>query len=237
MRLPVLLAVPLVSLPALVAMPAQAALVQYAYTATVSKIAEIPGGTGTVNWLDSSTLAGPTISVGNTWTGTFFYDTDLALDTYQPGPEEHGSYQMYTGAIGSTITDAQTGLSFSSDPALSWLSRLSVQDSPDGAGSDSLSFTAHRSGTDFETGSFWFHDLHGNALASSAVPSSLALGDFQFARVSYSFLQDGTNNWMSADADITSLTLVTAPVPEPSTYAMLGLGLAALAMTKKLRRA
>jgi hypothetical protein len=103
--------------------------------------------------------------------------------------------------------------------------------------SDFLSLTTHASGAGFETGRFWFHDLYGNAFSSSVPPASLQLGDFQFASVSYSFLQNGTDNWMNAEANITSLTLVTAPVPEPSTYAMLGLGLAALAMTKRFRRA
>ncbi|WP_165390940.1 PEP-CTERM sorting domain-containing protein [Pseudoduganella lutea] len=229
--------VPVLLLSAVVAMPAQAAIVTYQFTANVSGLTEHPGGTEIYNNVESSSSAGPTISVGDTWTGTVSWNTDLTLGSYQPEQPEQASYRLYEGFMGATITDAQTGLSYSSDADLAWLALMQVHDGVAGAESDFLSIGTHASGAGFESGDFFFFNYDGSSLSGDAPPASLNFADYFTATVSYSFLDVGTENWMQANANITSLTLVTAPVPEPSTYAMLGLGLAALAMTKKLRRA
>jgi hypothetical protein len=183
-------------------------------------------------------MAGPVISLGNTWTGSFSFDTDLVAEGWQPSQPEHGTYHMYQGFMTSTINDASTGLAFSTSPDLTWLGLMSVHDSTSG-GSDFVAIDTHAydSNSDFVSGRFWFHDLYGDALSNGSPPASLSLADFQFATAEFSFLSTHNGDFMTASADITSLTLVTAPVPEPSTYAMLGMGLAALAMTKRFRRA
>ena len=222
-------------LAAVAAMPAHAAIVTYQFTATVATgITEKSGDTGLYNDTMASSMAGPLIRVGDIWTGTISYDTNLTLTAYQPEPLEQGSYRMYEGIMRSTLTDARTGLSYGSN--LDYASML-VYDSIPGVSYDALSINTNAVNTNWESVTFSFFDSGGGALTDSAPPRGLNAFDYDSLTVSYSFWRSSNSDWMQATADITSLALVTAPVPEPSTYAMLGLGLAALAMTKRFRHA
>ncbi|WP_338762648.1 PEP-CTERM sorting domain-containing protein [Massilia sp. METH4] len=207
-------------LAAVAAVPAHAAIVQYQFTATVTRMHEVRGAV-TYEDVDSSSLAGPTISLGDTWTGAFFYDTDQSF-----------------GYVASFIQDTSTGLLFDSK-LVEPLPQVFVLDSQPGAGSDSVQLVTYDADADLETGSFYFSDFDGTALSGTALPASLDLNAFEYASVSYNFLRGADFDSVNAEATITSLTLsdLPPPVPEPSTYAMLGLGLAALAMTKRWRRA
>jgi hypothetical protein len=213
--------------------PVQAALVKYEFTATVSTIVEQAHGSDVFDHVNSSVVAGRKISTSDTWTGTFVYDTELALSRWQPTPPAVGTHSMFEGYLAATISDRETGLSFHSSPNL--FSLMSVRNSPNNAGSDYISINTHVFGADYESSSFWFHDLTGNALSSATPPSNLNLEDFKFTRVSYSFLRGIDDYWMSAEAVLTSLTRVgdNTSVPEPATYVLLWLGLVALVITKR----
>lgn len=213
---------------AVATIPAQAAIVSYQFTASVNSIAEIPGDTDTVNFLSSSSLAGPRISIGDSWTGTFSYDTDMQLGTYQPPQPAQGAHTMYKGFAQTTIKDARTGLSFESTLPYPWSTgSLIIWNEATNVGSDIfwMYSESNASANGNEFGSVWLNDRNGSTFGDATIPLALSLNDFLSASVSYEFSQRGTGNYMHAEAWLLSLTPVIA-VPEPATYAMLALGLA-----------
>ncbi|HEX8605002.1 MAG TPA: PEP-CTERM sorting domain-containing protein [Pseudoduganella sp.] len=223
-------------LAAVAAVPAHAAIVRYDFTATVDAVYEVPAGASSGGFVEASSMAGPTISNGDTWSGSLVYDTALQLAAWQPEQPEGGIYRNYTGSITSTITDPETGLAFESRLTTTHLALMQVYDMPAGTGPDVVSMHTYAPGSALEAGSFVFGDAHGSLLASATPPAGLDLAAILYSSVTYAFRRD-SGELMSAQATITSLSFTELPpVPEPSTYAMLGLGLAALAMTKKLRR-
>ncbi len=216
---------PFLLLAAVATAPAHAAIVMYEFTATVATgITVKDGDTGLWNYSTSSNVAGPTIWVGDTWTGTFSYDTELTLTAYQPEPPLGGSYGIYEGAMASTLSNPSTGLSYRSNGGYATMQVFDMA-----AGDyDSLSFKTNAFSTDFESSTFSFFDASGTALSGPTPPAGITLSDYHYATVEYTFSRTSDGDWMQAKANITSLTLVTTPVPEPSTYAMLGLGLGLL---------
>ncbi|GGY16072.1 PEP-CTERM sorting domain-containing protein [Massilia dura] len=224
---------PALLLAAVAATPAQAAIVKYEFTATVATVAAWPSGTANGGFVDSSSIAGPIISLGDTWTGTLFYETDRQLTPWPLQQPPGGSFLGYAGYAASTIVDAQTGLSFHSNPVDFNPPHMSVHDMPVG-GTDFIVINTYASGANLESGSFMFTDGDGSVFSSAVPPPGLDLADFLYATVHYGFT-DANGDLLSVDARITSLasTDLPPPVPEPSTYAMLGLGLAALAMTRR----
>lgn len=211
--------------------PAQAAIVKHEFTGYVWTLLAAPAG-GEIEFVTSSSVAGPTISLQDTWTGAIFYDSEMAPAQFQPEQPPAGSSTYYRGYIATQIADAETGLLFNSDMTPWAPPFMMVNDMPQGMFGESVVIHAHAAGANFESTAFVVSNSDGTALASSAPPLSMNMPQFTSGYITYTF--EGANGeFLSAQAVITSLT----PVPEPATYAMLGLGLAALAMTKRFRRA
>lgn len=216
------------------AMPARAAIVKHEFTATVLSIVERYGDGQDGGFTDSSSIAGPTISRWDTWTGAIFYDTDMALAPWQPPPSPVGSTAVYEGYIAAQIVDADTGLQFASHPTASTPAYMYVRDMPGGTPGEFVSLHANAAGTAFESASFLFSASYGTTLYGTALPGRLDLAQFPYSEVTYDF-RGANGDFVSVSATITSLT--PPPIPEPSMPAMLCAGLAALAMTARRRRA
>ena len=76
---------------------------------------------------------------------------------------------------------------------------------------------------------FNFFDRSGNAISSPAIPATLALTAFNYASVDDSWLRESDGKQLLATGFISSLApSATSPVPEPSTYALLAVGLLTL---------
>lgn len=75
-------------------------------------------------------------------------------------------------------------------------------------------------------------DHSGMVFNSDALPSNLALSSFDEPRLRILFSGGGTNQREFATGPLTYLS-TTPPIPEPSTTAMLALGLGALAFMRR----
>lgn len=223
------------------AVPAQAALVKYEYTATVTNLYEIDALTGSNSAVDTSNIPGSTFAPGDSWSGTIVYDDQMPLFPHiQPPQPEGGSHRVHMGYIHSTISNAQTGFTFAGVPNQVPGANMQVYDVPAGEGADFVSLHDYHygaPGSAVELGWFQFVDEEGSILGATTDPASISLTQFPYAFAHYAFNHGSAH--MQAFARITSLTRVDiqSPVPEPATYGMLGLGLGILAfLSRKQQR-
>ncbi|WGG52324.1 PEP-CTERM sorting domain-containing protein [Rugamonas sp. DEMB1] len=169
----------------------------------------------------------------STLTGSFFYDTNLKK-TYGDG-SKYASY-VDVNAIGSSFT-TDTGFHYASSPGDFYHKpTIDVHNEPVSSrwGPDYVTMSSMQTdsygGTELLT--LDFTSKVGNGLLSNAdLPTSLSLDNFK-GEVRL-FWTDGVP-YQIFYANITSLSLApAAPVPEPATYAMFGIGLACLGLAKR----
>ena len=213
----------------MVAATAQAAAVTYSFGGTLGLVVDLPP-----------------LSVGDTFTGSFTYET-TAVDA-EPDP----SIGFYPNGFSINVT--VNGHSFSSSTAsvldCPTCGGISLLDGPIPSSSDYFIASNSRFGAAVPTsapvigpqidGIMPFElsvDLGGPVTLydSDALPPTLALSSFSADRtLNFRFSNNGGQNNAIARGNITSLTLITAPpIPEPSTTAMLALGLGALALVRR----
>jgi len=175
-----------------------------------------------------ATMFNPT----STLTGSFFYDT-TAKKTYSD--DTFGDYEGPNVTGGNITTD--TGFQFATDPADRLTPHFSVNNYPVGSGGglkDRVTLVTAQ--TDrygaAEMLTLDFSSKVGNGLFSNTdAPTALSLDNFK-GEMSIFWANDGVYQFFYAN--ITTLSLApTAPVPEPATYAMFGIGLACLGLAKR----
>ena len=107
-----------------------------------------------------------------------------------------------------------------------------------GQGTDNFQFRTF-STSRYEMTTLGLQDSTATVLNSAVVPTILELGDWnQPVILTYTYVRASDGLSVSAYGTLDTLSWEEiGPVPEPSTYAMLGLGLAAMAMATQLRRA
>jgi hypothetical protein len=221
---------------------AHATIVTYTFQAKVSSITERLNPNGDFVDVLQSGFAGTPVAIGDIVTGSFRYDTSVALGSYQPDQKPGLDYRMYDAGTMDSISyvDRTTGLAITSQPTLNWLGSYQVHDSVPIAGdfaSDFFSMLLHAEPDGlFATSRLMLMDLYGNAFQSAAVPKELILSAFQYATVGGSFLRDSDDGWMSFSADITSLERVGTDVPEPGSAALFAIAAAGLFGLRKTRR-
>jgi hypothetical protein len=224
-----------------VANAAQAMVVTYTYQARVNSIVENAGpGEAFVDVMQSN-FAGTPVSIGDIVTGSFQYDTSVALGSYQPDPEAGVDYRLYRSGSNDYITyvDKRSGLAFTSMPTLSWLGLNQIHDSVPIPGNFAADFfSMERSAitdTMYAGAQMWFNDLYGNAFQSGAMPTQLDLAAFQFASVDGSFMRLSDSAYMRFSADISSLERVD--LPEPSSAFLFAIAAGGLFGLRRMRHA
>lgn len=223
---------------ALFAGNASAAILTYQYVAKINSLFEFDQATGNFTYPESSTMAGGTVSMNDTITGFFSFDTNTPLSPWgQPDPIESGSYLSYEGGIRSSMTFGGSGLHYQSDPDSLSLAYVADNASIFG-GSDvfTLSTTAQNLAGDFTMMYVSMFNNLGEAFDGGGIPQELSLSMFDFTTISYSLIRAGDGNQMNASGSLVSLTLIDqADVPEPGTLLLGLLGFAGMATFTRRR--
>ena len=201
----------------MVAASAQAASVTYAFAGTLDTVAGVPS-----------------LSVGNTFTGSFTFES-----TSLPAPS--GGYDANI-VFEATVN----GFSFSTTSPCDTCGGVTVFDNAGVSGSDSfivsslLGFPIYApvAGPNLDGLQHYYlalqlNDTSATAFNSFALPSNLTFASFDTSFFALSFLTAGFSQAL-VSGPLSSLTrVVTPPVPEASTSAMLALGLGALAVARR----
>lgn len=224
----------------LVGNAAQALVLTYKYQARVSSIVENAGPGAAYVDVTQSDFSGTSVAIGDIVTGSFQYDTSVALGSYQPAQEAGVDYRVYASGANDFVTyvDKRSGLAFTSMPSLNWLGLNQVHDSvpiPGNFASDFFSMSRSADNdTMYASALMWFDDLYGNAFQSGAMPTQLDLAAFQVASVDGSFMRLSDRAHMSFSADISSLDRVD--LPEPSSAFLFAIAAGGLLGLRRMRR-
>ncbi|RZT10229.1 PEP-CTERM protein-sorting domain-containing protein [Duganella sp. CF402] len=204
---------------------AQATVFEYDFTVTIQEMLEFSPVTGTGGMVNSSTLAGDALSVGDVVYGHFSYDTETAqFGNFGVGP-------VYAASGASNSLSAGT---FSHNLALhdATANNTMVQVSNNAAllgGGDSLAIgNTSENAAATQLMAVDFFDRTGTALSSDAIPGAIDASAFNQTSFYYLYTAKDSHTMLGANGALTSLTLVSS-VPEPQTYAMLFSGLGMLA--------
>ncbi|QPI53033.1 PEP-CTERM sorting domain-containing protein [Massilia antarctica] len=193
---------------------------------------EYNGATSQVTTVTESAMSGVQIANGYTVHGRFSFDTMTPLSSiYQPEQPAGGSYLLYSDAPANTTTLSfdQNGYTYRSR-AEGLSSLIQVANRLPGQGADVFSLSTYNSSmpSSFESSTLNLFDLDGRAFGSGAIPTTLDLALFGYANIGYGWLRRADGSQVHANADLTSMRLVAAAVPEPDSWALMCLGIAVL---------
>lgn len=230
---------------------ASAQVVTFDFTGMVKLTREFDPNTLRYTEVPGSTLNGTFIVPGDTFHGEFSIDLATPIDElfYSP-PSLGGSAVLYRNNYDSdqpsvdnnrlTLTFDQTGYTTASPPSGYGGSSIYVTDSAVKSGADRLTFVPSfaQSSTGFrETTLLSLYDYSGSMFSTEALPSALNLGATDYSHLFYTFSPVTSRKQLALDGVLTSLTArAISPVPEPSAYAMLALGLLTVGATSYRRK-
>lgn len=215
---------------------ANAELITFDYTAKVNAAVHKPKDGGKYELVQSISFNGTTIDLGNTIRGSFTIDLDTRFFYHEGQGTTYSDYGIPKNTVSPnvlTMTVDQSGYGFSPKPGRPYF----VVRIEDGSNAHHDSFEFVNAFDDENSGryesvavSLWQND--GSLIAGA--PSSLDLSRASSAHLTYNFAPGGSNERFLVAANLTSLSLRTAsPVPEPSTYAMMALGLLTLGAVRR----
>ncbi|WP_256080550.1 PEP-CTERM sorting domain-containing protein [Massilia sp. YIM B04103] len=219
---------------------AHAELVSYGFTAKINDITtRYPDSS--FSSVDNVTLRNERVSLGQLVQGSFTYDTTTKLaQIVAPGGAY--DYRIYSqDGVGNTANFSVNNTNFkfsdTSTPTISVIKVLPPKSQQLFSSTDHVSFETYSYLAD-EMSRFRMYFI-GDDILQSAALSNVPFFNFPTSGFVYNYVAFGEKRF---DADIqgtmVSLTrLPIAPVPEPSTYIMLVLGLAGIFFTLRLRLA
>ena len=202
---------------------AQAEFVKFNFTASVDHMFEYDDITTLITSVGRSTFSGSLVSIGDTVTGVFKYDTNAPLSPYyQPPPPSTGTYDLYADFginQGAVFTVGKAGPSYVSSNGIGAYTLVQVANNASAfSGWDiiSVSNSAVYSATMFQNITLNLFDKSATVFSNSKIPSQLDLNSFHYANLDAGWLRKSDNNQFHFQASLTSLTSAS-PVPEPST--------------------
>ncbi|WP_332855745.1 PEP-CTERM sorting domain-containing protein [Duganella sp. S19_KUP01_CR8] len=214
---------------------AQATVYQFDFTAKIQEMVEFSPQTFNGGPVASSNLSGSTVSVGDSLTGHFSYDTATGVFS------QFGGGTMYAApaaqnSLDVSIGGASIGLSGAtySSTNVQVANNAAALGGADSFGIANVSANAYAS----QMMAVSFFDRSGLALSASTMPGRLDFANFGQSSFYYTYSSSATHAMMGANGALTSVTVTqvpTTPVPEPETYAMLLAGLAALSWKARRR--
>lgn len=219
---------------------ATAALVGWSFSATVSGLFTYDGATKEIVHVSSSDFPGSQVSIGDHVSGSFVFDTNTPLSPYyQPPTESAGSYLAYVDenpGRGLQFTFDGKNLAFNARP----FTLLQIRnDAASASGWDTfdLSSSSIFSSTSlFQVAGISLMDSTGAALNGPGLPTDLQLKSYFFHEFTTGWVRSSDGNQLQVQATLTDLTPLATPVPEPSAFALLLLGLGAVTGFAQARR-
>ncbi len=215
-------------------------MVTYEYTAVTQQITKYNYVDRIIEYPSSIDVDGATYAQGDTFHGSFSYDTATPLTFYYSDFQDR-----YTAYHGEAVHHVSTLIFDNHNPT--------YHSAPDGAGAQMSVTDAHSAADDIYrypdylqlvsfNGNYFLGFDFANSTDNSIIdgphsPASLSLERFPYAWATFGRIYEPALGFsMEAAGRITSLTLVPAmPVPEPSSYAMLLAGAVLVAWARRSR--
>lgn len=228
----------LTGLAALLSAGAQAAIITYQYTATVSLITEYDYASDTYTDLLESNFTGNQVMIGDVLRGIVRYDTAAVKSTYQPPDRGGKQTTFYNAGPQDAITyrfDA-TGLAYQSDPSRG--GQTSVGNAPPMSGMvDHFSKSSSFADSDYiYNGDILLGNTDGTAFQDTSLPSLLDPALFQELLVGGAIYRRANLDAFYFEANITSFTLLPADVPEPGALLLFAAGAGSLVAARRRAR-
>ncbi len=211
---------------------ADAAVVSYDFTAKINDLFEYDGTTKVITHVATSNFPGSTISLADTVSGKFFYDTTWALHPYyQPEKPVSGTYLMYTsGAPVSAISFSVGGAAIFDAKDSASVQIANNASTFNGSDIFYLGSSTAYNGVMHQNANIALFDRSGSAFQSGDLPTQLNLADFSYRQLGSAWLRYSNGDQLQMSATLTSITPTVSPVPEPDAAALFGGGLALLLM-------
>ncbi len=207
---------------------AQAELITYRYTATISEVRISDG--------DLSDLP---FRSGDILVGRFAYDTAAKL-----GPAQPESYPGFSSAIYEMSLPAlmnyrveRTGYSFASSPLADLQGFAQVWDSHDGqVSSDEFELLMWDTDDQFDRSMHMRFMVPATTFHDTSMPAFFDPANVEISSMFGNFLRKDGSGWMHLFADVTSLEQVTNDVPEPGSLLLLAAGTTGLLASRRRQR-
>jgi hypothetical protein len=211
---------------------AHATVYQYAYTATIQEMLEFSPATGSGGLVNTSSLAGDTVSVGDVVQGYFSYDTDTGLfGNFGAGPV----YSTGTAANALSAISASHIFALAAPTSQSAMVQVSNNLALLGGGDNLAVGSVSENDAAEQLLAVNFFDPSGRALSGDQIPGAIDASAYSQSTFSYLYIAKDSHTMLGANGALTSLVLISS-VPEAQTYSMLLSGLGILAFLARRRK-
>ena len=230
----------------LISASASAKIVIFDFTGILNSTAEINTVTNVTKEVASSSLNGTAIGPGSVFHGYFSFDTKTPAVSYTENSptSAYATYEYPAGDLAGSlknsmsITFGQSGRTVTSGNSPFSATSIRVGNSGPDEGYDYLDFvpTSASVANGYENMSLNIINSSGTMLGSAGLPTTIDFDNVDNARFYYDFSSGTGPKALTVTGFLTSLTArQTSPVPEPSSDAMLAVGLLTVAAATRRR--